>query len=98
MTTEPRHRPVQIRTGYPNPVGNSWVSVLGVDPPLVCLGVDDPDGTETTQWYAPGNALTAGGLRWRVAHTSAPTPLGRDAPPGAAGGQLVAVLEPIGRP
>ncbi|WP_026876401.1 hypothetical protein [Jiangella gansuensis] len=98
MTGEPRRGAVEVRTGLPNAVGSSWVSVLGVDPPLVCLGVDEPDGSETIHWYAPGNALSAGGLRWRVTRTQ---PVGRPPraiPRGAAGRRVVAVLEPIARP
>lgn len=84
---------MEVRLGYPALVGAAWVTVMGVDAPLVCLGVDDPGGQRTTAWYAPGNVLTAGGHRWRVVRTDPPPRLVADAPPGSAGDHVVAVLE-----
>lgn len=91
-TTEPHQAAVELRAGYPALVGAAWVTVMGIDSPLVCLGVDDPGGQRTTAWYAPGNVLMAGGHRWRVLSTSAPPRSSADAVPGASGGHTVAVL------
>ncbi|WP_146605274.1 DUF6406 domain-containing protein [Jiangella anatolica] len=93
MTTEPRAA-VRVRLGHPVPVGAGWVAFLGADPPHVRLGVDEPGGAETVAWYAPGDVLTVGGTRWRVRSTSPPPRLAADAPPGAAGDHVVAVLVP----
>ncbi|RIQ15779.1 hypothetical protein [Jiangella rhizosphaerae] len=97
MTTTDPATTVRVRLGYPAEVGAASITVLGVDPPLVCLGVDEPGGHETTAWYAPGNVLMAGGVRWRVARTDPPPHLAPDAPPGTAGDHTVAVLERLGR-
>lgn len=84
---------VPVRLGYPALAGGAWVTVMGVDAPLVCLGVDEPGGQQTTAWYAPGNVLMAGGHRWRVSRTSAlPLVPSVDAVPGAVGDYAVAVL------
>lgn len=95
MTTPDSGMPprVHVRLGYPAAAGAAAITVVGVDAPLVCLGVDEPGGRETTAWYAPGNVLTAGGVRWRVLSTSPPPRLAPDAPPGSAGDHVVAVLE-----
>jgi hypothetical protein len=91
-TTESRPVTVEVRLGYPALAGAAWVTVMGLDAPLVCLGVDDPGGQSTTAWYAPGNVLMAGGHRWRVSSTSAPPKRDLEAPPGASGDHTVAVL------
>jgi hypothetical protein len=91
-TTDRRAVTVEVRLGYPALVGAAWVTVMGLDAPLVCLGVDDPGGQRTTAWYAPGNVLMAGGHRWRVVSTSAPSKAPADSPPGAQGEHTVAVL------
>lgn len=91
-TTERRAVTVEVRLGYPALVGAAWVTAMGLDPPLVCLGVDDPGGQRTTSWYAPGNVLMAGGHRWRVVSTGAPPPSAGEAVPGALGEHTVAVL------
>lgn len=83
---------VRVRLGYPAAAGTAAVTVVGVDAPRVCLGVDEPGGRRTTAWYAPGHVLTAGGVRWRVVRTSPPPRLAPDAPPGSAGDHVVAVL------
>ncbi|TDC50816.1 hypothetical protein E1212_13780 [Jiangella ureilytica] len=91
-TTERRTVTIEVRLGYPALVGAAWVTVMGLDPPLVCLGVDDPAGHRTTAWYAPGNVLMAGGHRWRVVSTSAAPRSSDDAAPGSLGEHTVAVL------
>lgn len=97
MTSDAAAPTVRVRLGYPVPVGAASITVVGVDPPLVCLGVDEPGGRETTAWYAPGNVLMAGGVRWRVVRTDAPPRLAPEAPPGTGGDHTVAVLERLGR-
>lgn len=92
-TADPGAATVRVRLGYPVPAGAASVSVLAVDAPLVCLGVDEPGGHETAAWYAPGNVLMAGGVRWRVLSTSQPPHLAPDAPPGTSGDHTVAVLQ-----
>lgn len=74
------------------------VSVMSVDTARVLLGVDEPDGTETTQWYTADDILTASGRRWRVTRLQTPEPLGDDASPGAGSGRTVAVLVLIPSP
>ncbi|MBB5788671.1 hypothetical protein [Jiangella mangrovi] len=91
-TTDPRQAAVELRAGYPALVGAAWVTVMGISAPLVCLGVDDPGGQQTTAWYAPGNVLMAGGHRWRVLSTSALPRSSADPVPGALGDHTVAVL------
>lgn len=92
MTAPNENQTVEVKTGYPNPVVDALVSVMGAEPTRVLLGVDEPDGTETTQWYADGDILVASGRRWRVTDVRAPGPLAPDAPPGSGAGRTVAVL------
>ncbi|WP_116947483.1 hypothetical protein [Jiangella endophytica] len=93
MTADPATTTVRVRLGYPVPAGAASITVVGLDPPLVCLGIDEPGGPQTTAWYASGNVLTAGGVRWRIVRTSPPPRLAPDAPPGTAGDHTVAILE-----
>lgn len=85
---------IEIRTGFPTAVGDgALVTVMGVEPPRVLLGVDEPDGSRTTEWYSPGDELVAGGRRWRVTSTHDIPLADPGAPPGASGGHTAAVLE-----
>lgn len=93
MTADRAPATVLVRLGYPVAAGAAVVTVVGLDPPLVCLGVDETGGPRAAAWYAPGNVLTAGGRRWRVVRTDPPPRLAPDAPPGTAGDHVVAVLE-----
>ncbi|HEY9412834.1 MAG TPA: hypothetical protein VIP77_24890 [Jiangellaceae bacterium] len=57
---------VAIMCGYPNQLLDAWVMVMALDPPRICLGVDEADGSETTAWYWEGDVVTASGRRWSV--------------------------------
>lgn len=57
---------VAIMCGYPNQLLDAWVMVMALDPPRICLGVDEADGSETTGWYREGDVLIAGGCQWSV--------------------------------
>lgn len=67
MTAHSSEPGVAIMRGYPNQLLDAWVMVMALDPPRVCLGVDEADGSETTAWYQEGDVLTAGGHCWSVA-------------------------------
>lgn len=66
MTAHASEPGMAIMRGYPNQLLDAWVMVMALDPPRICLGVDEADGSETTAWYREGDVLTAGGRRWSV--------------------------------